>query len=427
MLYDRNLYEDIKPYINTNDIIVIQGARQTGKTTLLKILMRDLPPEDTAYFDLEFSALLDLCNEGPDSIVAYLKQGGKLKNQKRFFLLIDEIQYLSNPSSLLKLIYDHYSYLKLIVSGSSSFGIKKKFKDSMTGRTVNFELYPLDFEEFLEFKDKSFNLDAKITSKILIDELKLLYEEYVLYGGYPKIVLAESIKMKEKYLQQIIDTYIKKDIRDLANIRDINKFNKLLRVLASQSGQLLNIKELANTAQLARQTIDEYLFILENTYVIKLLPPFYKNIRSELFKTPKIFFYDTGLLHMLWLKMLPGQIMGNVLETTIFSEFAKTIGVDYINYWRTQDKKEIDFIITRGNKPIPIEVKINAAKMNYTPIKYFSSRYPPGNAFCVSLEGILSEEKFNVTHINPWEYPLYFQRLFNDSHKKVTVKLRGEL
>lgn len=404
MYYDRKLLREIKPYVDTDDIIVIKGARQTGKTTLLKILMEDLPPEDTAYFDLEFSDLLEICNKGPESIAAYLTQKGMLKKQEKFYLLIDEIQYLSNPSSLLKLIHDHYSYLKLIVSGSSSFEIKKKFKDSMAGRTVDFELYHLDFEEFLKFKNKSFNLAENIDSKVVINELRQLYKEYVLFGGYPKIVLAESITMKEKYLRQLIDTYIKKDVRDLANVKDTTKFNKLLRVLASQSGQLLNISELSNTAQLARQTIEEYLFILEDTYVIKLLSPFSKNLRSELFKTPKIFFYDTGLLQMLWLKMLPGEIMGNIFETVIFSEFAKNLGVENLNYWRTQDKKEIDFIINKWNKIIPVETKINAARMNYTPIKYFSSRYKPENAYCISLEGDLPQDRFNVAHIYPWEF-----------------------
>ncbi|MCK4764266.1 MAG: ATP-binding protein [Candidatus Aminicenantes bacterium] len=410
-MYDRKIYKEIKPYIPTDDIIVIKGARQTGKTTLLKILMKDLPAEDTAYFDLEFSNLLDICNQGPDSVTAYLKQKGMLKNQEKFYLLIDEIQYLSEPSSFLKLIHDHYPYLKLIVSGSSSFEIKDKFKDSLVGRTVDFELYPLDFEEFLKFKCASFNLEIKITSPKLIDDLRQLYAEYVLYGGYPKIVLAESIAMKEKYLQQIIDTYVKKDIRDLARVKDITKFNKLLRVLASQSGQLLNVTELANSSRLAKQTIDEYLFILENTYIIKLLPPFHRNVRSELFKTPKIFFYDTGLLHMLWLKTLPPKILGNAFETSIFSEFVKNIGVNNLNYWRTQDKKEIDFIVNLENTIFPVEVKINAARMNFTPLKYFISKYKPENAFCISLEGTLPASACKVANVNPWEFSLFFPGL----------------
>lgn len=409
VIYERKIYREIKPFMHTNDVIVIHGARQTGKTTLLKRMMKDLPPGDVCYFDLEESGFLELCNDGVGTIVNYLRQRGLLRDQKMFYLLIDEIQYLDNPSSLMKLIYDHHSYLKLVVSGSSSFDMKKKFKDSLVGRTVDFVLYPLDFEEFLLFKNQSFDLSKRITSKVLVDQLKRLYTESVIYGGYPKIVLTDAVDMKEKYLRQIIDTYIKKDIRDLANVRNITKFNKLLRVLASQCGQMLNITELSNTAQLAKQTVEEYLLTLEDTYVIKLLPPFSRNIRSELFKTPKIFFYDTGLLHMLWLKTFPEEITGNVFEVSIFSEFVKNIDNESIYYWRTQDKKEIDFIINEKLKITPVEIKINAGRFNYTPMKYFVSHYKPESAFCISLEGELpaGEFKSSVIPIKPWEYGLY--------------------
>jgi hypothetical protein len=261
----------------------------------------------------------------------------------------------------------------------------------------------------LLFKNKPVDLGKKITSPVLVEELGKLYREYVLYGGYPKIVKTESVKMKEKYLEQIIDTYIKKDIGDLARVKNVTGFNKLLRVLASQCGQMLNISELSNTANLAKQTVEEYLFILEETYVIKLLPPFSKNIRSELFKTPKIFFYDTGLLHMLWFKTLPETIMGNVFETSVFSEFVKNIDPGSIYYWRTQDKKEIDFIITQKLKITPVEVKMNARKLNYTAMKYFVSHYEAAKAFCISLEGELPGSEFQgeVENIKPWEYALY--------------------
>jgi predicted AAA+ superfamily ATPase len=406
-IFERKIYKEIKPYITSKDIIVIHGARQTGKTTLLKQLMKELPLEDTCFLDLEDSRYLEICDEGIESIIAYLKQRGMLCDQKKFYVLLDEVQYLTNPSSLLKLTHDHYPYLKLIVSGSSSFGIKTKFKDSLAGRTVDFELYPLDFEEFLVFKNKSFDLNKEITSNVLVDELKKMYREYVLYGGYPKIVRTGAVQMKEKYLQQLIDTYVKKDIRDLAEIKNITKFNKLLRVLASQCGQMLNITELSNTTQLAKQTVEEYLFILENTYIIKLLPPFSKNIRSELFKTPKIFFYDTGLFHMLWLKTLPETITGNAFEASIFSEFVKKMGPENIYYWRTQDKKEIDFIVSKKLKITPVEVKINAARLNYTPMRYFVSNYQPDNALCISLEGKLPSGKIKLENIKPWEYSLY--------------------
>ena len=145
MLYERKLYKSIKLFFQTRDIIVIHGARQTGKTTLLQIIQQDLPTDATFYFDLEDSRYKELCEGGIFSVIAYLKQKGIYKQQQKFYLLIDEIQYLSNPSSFLKFAHDHFPFIKLIVSGSSSFEIKSKFKDTLVGRTVNFELFPLDF------------------------------------------------------------------------------------------------------------------------------------------------------------------------------------------------------------------------------------------------------------------------------------------
>jgi len=173
-------------------------------------------------------------------------------------------------------------------------------------------------------KHKKAALDSKrARTSLAEDELKSYFQEYVLYGGYPRIVLAADIGLKEKYLAQIIDTYVRKDVRDLAGIRNPEKFNRLLEVLASQSSQLLNITELADTVGLAKQTISEYLFLLEQTYIIRLLRPFSRNKRTELFKTPKVFFLDTGLMQLLWLKGLQKEVLGQVFETGIFAELAK--------------------------------------------------------------------------------------------------------
>jgi len=170
-------------------------------------------------------------------------------------------------------------------------------------------------------------------------------------------VLSTELDRKEKYLQQIIDTFVRKDIRDLAEIKDVFRFNRLLEVLASQSGNLLNIAELSNTCDLARQTIERYLFLLEQTYIIRLVRPFSHNLRAEITKTPKIFFYDTGLLQMLWLKRLQTELLGPVFETSLFTELVKQFQVDDVTYWRTTDKKEIDFVLKRPEGPLPIEVK----------------------------------------------------------------------
>lgn len=402
-IYKRDIFEEISKFFYDDGIIVLHGARQVGKTHLLYYIENHLKDkgETTYYIDLEDERFLDELNKGAEALIRLLEEKLDIKNfsvAKKLFVLIDEIQYLKNPSSFLKLAADHYKHIKLIVSGSSSFEIRKKFKNSLVGRTVNFEIFPLSFREFLLFKNYRLTTDKIITSGLVIGELKELYIEFILYGGYPQIVLTKNIEKKEKFLSQIIDTYIRKDIRDLADIKDISKFNKLLKILAAQSGQLLNVAELANTSEISKPTVEKYLFLLENTYIIKLLKPFSRNIRSELFKTPKIFFYDTGLCHLLYLRALPREIIGHSFETSIFGELAKKYRSENIFYWRTQDKKEIDFILTIKNNLLPIEAKLNFGQFSKTAINYFSAKYKISNFKIIGLKGIKNENCFY-----PWE------------------------
>ncbi len=404
-IYKRIIFNEIKKYFFTDDIVVLHGARQVGKTYILYQIEQYLKEKNksTYYIDLEDSRFVKILDLGVEEFINHLQEqglafdNGTKSFKKKVFVFIDEIQYLNNPSMFLKLIADHHKNIKLIISGSSSFEIKSKFKDSLVGRTVNFEILNLSFEEFLMFKNYYFEKNKIFTEK-KINELKQFFKEYTLYGGYPKIVLTPSKELKEKYLQQIIDTYIKKDIRDLAEIKDIDKFNKLLETLARQSGNLLDITELSNTCNIAKQTIEKYLFILENTYIIKLIRPYSKNIRSELFKTPKIFFYDSGLMQMLWLKELQKEIIGNVFETTIFAELAKKYKKDNIFYWRTKDKKEIDFILKNKNEILPIEVKLNFGQFNPKNINYFNKKYKKNNYYLIGLNGA-QKNKF---YIYPW-------------------------
>jgi len=404
-IYKRIIFNEIKKYLFTDDIVVLHGARQVGKTYLLYQIEQYLKEKNkiTHYIDLEDSRFVKILDLGVEEFINHLQEQGfsfdnKTKSfKKKIFVFIDEIQYLNNPSMFLKLIADHHKNIKLIISGSSSFEIKNKFKNSLVGRTVNFEILNLSFEEFLVFKNYYFEKNKIFTEK-KVNELKILFKEYILYGGYPKIVLTPQKELKEKYLQQIIDTYIKKDIRDLAEIKDIDKFNKLLETLACQSGNLLDITELSNTCNIAKQTIEKYLFILENTYIIKLIRPYNKNIRSELFKTPKIFFYDSGLMQILWLKELQKEIIGNVFGTTIFAELAKKYKKDNIFYWRTKDKKEIDFILKNKNKILPIEVKLNFEQFNPKNINYFREKYKINSYYLISLSGA----RKNKFYIYPW-------------------------
>lgn len=392
--------DQITPYLFTDDIIVLHGARQVGKTHILYYLAKIVEEKGKLahFIDLEDSRLKEILDKGVESFISYLKEEGLL-SQEKVFIFIDEIQYLENPSSFLKIIADHHKDIKLIVSGSSSFNIKNKFKDSLVGRTVNFDIFNLSFDEFLLFKNYYVDFKEIHTAK-KISEMVSFYEEYVKYGGYPKIVLTPEIEKKSKYINQIIDTYVKKDIRDLAEIKDIDKFNRLLEVLASQSGQILNVTELANTVNLSKITLEKYLFLLEETYIIKIVRPYSENKRKELFKTPKVFFFDTGLMNILWLKEFPKEILGEIFETSVFSEIIKKYGVEKVHFWRTTDKKEIDFIIRDKNVPLPIEAKLNFAKVDVSAMKYFAAEYVVSDYKTVALYG----EKGDKTKvIYPWE------------------------
>ncbi|MEK7526680.1 MAG: ATP-binding protein [Patescibacteria group bacterium] len=386
----RDIFSKIESFLGTNNILVLHGARQVGKTHIMYYIEDYLQKkgETTHYIDLEDSRYVEILDGGVESFLDYLK--GEGLGNKKLTVLIDEIQYLENPSSFLKLIADHNSEIQLIVSGSSSFNIKSKFSDSLVGRTVNFEVYPLSFTEFLRFKE---------TKTSMTDRLTNLYKEYIAYGGYPKIVLDDDISHKETYLQQIIDTYIKKDISDLANIKNTKKFNDLLKILASSSGQLINIQELSSICGIASQTITNYLEILEETYILRLVSPFSTSAKVEVAKTPKVFFYDTGILQMLWLKKLQKEPVGNVLETSIFSELVKKFGVENINYWRNKNLNEVDFILKTKEGILPIEVKYNFTQFKKAKINSFLEKYKVKDFYVVALLG----KKLKPYHKFPWE------------------------
>lgn len=400
----RAVLPEIRKYLPTNDVVVLHGARQVGKTHILYVLRDGLKAEGkpTHYIDLEDSRFVRLLDSGVGPFLDHLAEEGVLspRGKERAFVFIDEIQYLADPSSFLKLVADHHRRVKLIVSGSSSFAIREKFRDSLVGRTVDFEIFPLRFDEFLVFQGRRGEA-AKARTAVKVDELRGLFREFVLYGGYPKIVLTPEVERKEKYLQQIVDTYVRKDIRDLARITDIDKFNRLVEVLASQGGQLLNVAEVASTTRLAKPTVERHLFLLENTYILRLVRPFSGNVRSELTKMPKVFFFDSGLMQMIWLKRLQKEVLGPVFETAIFAELAKRYGRESIYHWRTKDRREIDFVVRDKHRIIPIEAKVKFEQFAPAACRFFGEKYTSAEPFrVVALDGVPTDDGHSI---RPWE------------------------
>jgi len=398
-LYKRNVVDQIITYLGDETVIVLHGARQVGKTHILYSLRDHLVSQKKPvfYYDLEYPELLATLNLGTKDFINDLIGRG-YKTGSEVYVLIDEIQYLDNPSSFLKIIADHHKPIHLIVTGSSSFDIKSKFTDSLVGRTTDFEIFPLSFGEFLIFKESPLNVSVQ-PSPAVHKELTSLYTEFVIYGGYPEIVLEPIIAKKHKQLLQIIDTYIRKDLRDLSKIDDIQKFNNLLRILAYQSGQLLNYSSICNEAKISYPTLQKYLSILEEAYIIKLIHPYSHNPSIEISKNPKIFFFDSGLQSLLWQNQFDSIIHGNTLETNIFGELVKKYGRSHIGFWRTKNGTEVDFVVSSHPSPMPVEVKTTFPLSDPSGLNSFLSKYASKNYTTVALHGIKSTPHM----IFPWE------------------------
>ena len=387
----RSLYPDLLNHIPEKECTILIGARQTGKSTLLKQLQEALlkEGETVVLVNLERKDILLELNESPENILRYFPTKGT-----RNYLLIDEVQYLQDPTNFLKLLYDeHAPNLKIIATGSSAFYIDRQFKDSLAGRKKIFELPTLDFEEFLLFKNQETllteyqSLKKRTKQKSTAEQqLWTALDEYINYGGYPAIVLETKVAAKIERLQEIRDSFVKRDILE-AGITDETKFFRLLIILASQIGNLVNINELANTLGLTHAATENYLYVLRKCFHIELVKPFFSNARKELVKMPKVYFNDLGLRNVLVNYFSPLEQRadkGPLFENYVFRSLADQIDNDKIKFWRTADGNEVDFVLEENNKQgRAIEVKFNlpagqAGQAEANPKKYkkFTELYP---------------------------------------------------
>lgn len=385
MLY-RKLYAGIMSHLDSHEVTVIAGPRQTGKTTLLNQLASYLngKGEYVVFLTLEDHSILARLNNHPENIFDFV-----LKDEtRRAYILMDEIQYLSDPSNFLKLLYDKYAgSMKFVVTGSSAFYIDLKFKDSLAGRKRIFELYTLSLDEFLEFRMGNDVLVKELNSMRIqpqyrpaaINEIKSLYNEYLTFGGYPAVVLANDPKEKLLILKDLLNSFVKRDIQE-SNISDPDKFYRLMLLLAHQTGSLTNMHELSLTLKLSVTAVDNYLYVLRKCYHITFLKPFHGNIRKELTKMPKAYFQDLGLRNILLNQFNPvfQRIdRGELAENYAFIRLRELYTPENLFFWRTSDRNEVDFIV-RNNSDTgeAIEIKYNDALFQPGKYKLFSVKYP---------------------------------------------------
>ncbi len=373
----RFLFSKIMDRLYKDDrIIIITGPRQSGKTTLMKQVRAELKKDDrpTFFFNLEDRDYLTAFNESPKNLIKLLP------GDKAVTVFVDEVQYLENPSNFLKYIYDEYKEtIKLLVSGSSAFYIDKKFDDSLSGRKWLFVLYPMGFKEYLYFRNediysRSISDGADIFQPALRRELEILFEDYMLYGGFPEVVLQYDNELRREVLSDLIYSYLKKDIKD-CNVKYEDKFYNVLRLLASQVGNLVNKNELCNIAGLSQTAVNHYLYVLKKTFCISLISPFSSKTAKEITKMPKVFFFDNGIRNIVLKDFTELELRrdkGSLLENTVFQYFSGIHKIDEIRFWRKKGGTEIDFIIDHK----AYEVKYSSATIKKAQLKSFKAANP---------------------------------------------------
>jgi len=330
-------------------------------------------------------------------------------------LFIDEAQYCKEAGKKIKLIYDLFSdKLKLFVTGSGSFDIKVEVGKYLVGRAIYFELLPLDFEEFLLWKApdlhkifssykaavKDFILNGKpIRIELVFEhEFRSLLQEYLIFGGFPAVVKEEDEEIKKGLLKNLVRTYLEKDIFFFLNIRHLEKFRNLLNYLSFNNGSLVEFSSIMRKFKIDFKTLEYYLTILKSTYIIDLIPPFYKNLSTELKKTKKIYFIDTGLRNSLINNFLPIESRtdkGILFENFVLNELRANFE-DKICYWRTTGKAEVDFVLQLGQNVIPVKVK-SGVKLRKGFLSFLNT-YKPKRALVIT-EREFKTEKIGQTEV----------------------------
>ena len=358
MIIKRSIQSTLESWLFRNKVIILYGARQVGKTTLVRALLETYG-EKGAYFNCEVQTIREaLSVEEPILLKKYL---GDKK-----IVVFDEAQQIRNIGRVLKLLHDHYPEIQIIATGSSSFDLANRTNEPLTGRALQFTLYPLSYGEL-----------AELYSPL---ERKALLEKFLIYGMYPEIVQSGEGNAKV-LLDELSNRYLYKDVLEFENLKRSDIIYKLLQLLALQIGNEVKLNELASTLQTHRRTIERYIDLLEKAFVIFRLRSFSRNLRKEISKAYKVYFYDVGIRNSIVQQYQALDLRtdkGNLWENFLISERLKTLQRHQIRpnlyFWRTHDKSEIDFLEEYGGKLTGYEFKWKA-KRHKIP-RLFLETYP---------------------------------------------------
>jgi len=387
MQIKRDIYNRLKNHLGHKEITIITGPRQAGKTTLMKELQSGLTSEGekTVYLNLDIETDFKIC-ASQQALLGYiaLEIGEKAKG----YIFIDEIQVRSNAGSFLKGLYDMGLDLKFIISGSGSVELKEKVLEGLAGRSKLFSLPTLSFSEYLNFQlDYKYDQNLAQYLKTLGDDSYL--NNYLYLGGYPKVVLSKVATEKSDVLESIFSSYVDKDLRQLLDVRNTSAVLTLLTFLSVRIGKLVNYSEMSNSIDLSFETLKQYLYYMEKTFIVSSIKPYFTNPESELTKNPIYYFNDLGMRNYIYnrLSYYDPIISGSMLfQNLVFLLLNNQNAKTKMNYWRTKDKAEVDFIVSVGSIITPVEVKYSdldstTVSRSFT---HFINKYSPKTAIVVN-------------------------------------------
>ena len=361
MLINRTSYlNKIDKSIQQVSITVLIGARQVGKTSILKSYKTDFA---TVHLDGQHPDTQNLFSD-INIITDYLKIN--LNETLSGLLIIDEFQMINRISSTLKILVDNYSGLKILCSGSSSLDIIQQVEESLAGRVRMINAYSLSFAENILFKGKSLyaefeKYDSNTNTAVISEQIKQILDDQLLYGGMPRVCLTNKPKEKIQILDDIFKTYLLRDVKSYVKNNDSVGFNKLLANLAIQTGNLVNINKLSRATGLTYNKCEEYIYLLEQMYIIKMVFPYESNAKKTIKKMKKVYFLDIGIRNVIIQNFIPLELRndsGALFENFVFLEILKSIKSYYtVNFFRTRDGAEVDFIINDMTKKISVEAK----------------------------------------------------------------------
>lgn len=345
-MFDRTIVNTIKEKINSGKAIVVVGARQVGKTTLLKEILKDM---DYLFLD------------GDDPLTRNLLQSPTTEQIRTFigdykYVFLDEAQRIPGIGLTLKIITDQFKDVQLFVSGSSSFDLGNELNEPLTGRKWEYELFPISWEEY-ENKIGFINSEQQIENRLL-------------YGFYPEVINNQG--KERETLKNLVNSYLYRDILAFSNIRKPDVLERLLQALALQMGSEVNYNELSQLIGINKITVQNYIDILEKGYIVFRLNSFSRNIRNEIKQNRKIYFYDNGIRNMiignfnqLDLRIDKGALWENFLvsERRKQNLYKDTFAKMY--FWRTKQQQEIDFVEENNGEIVGFEFKWNRKTIRF--------------------------------------------------------------